>query len=58
MYFKESEGIRTIQDTISPKYSSSYINPLKFPKVNIGSTKHPKIASIGDYWDKQTITKN
>jgi hypothetical protein len=25
--------------------------------VNISSTKHPKIASIGDYWDEHTMTK-
>jgi hypothetical protein len=24
-------------------------------KVNIGSIDHPKIASIGDYWDEQTM---
>jgi hypothetical protein len=24
-------------------------------KVNIGSVENPKIASIGDYWDKQAI---
>jgi hypothetical protein len=37
--------------------SSSYTNPMKLCKVNIGSTKHPKIASIGDYWDEQTMTE-
>jgi len=24
-------------------------------KVNIGTKENPKIASIGDYWDSQTV---
>jgi CTP:phosphocholine cytidylyltransferase-like protein len=29
--------------------------PIKVKKVNIGTTEQPKIASIGDYWDEQTV---
>jgi hypothetical protein len=28
---------------------------IKVKNVNIGTTKNPKMASIGDYWDEQTI---
>jgi hypothetical protein len=26
-------------------------------KVNIGTTKNPKFARIGDYWSQETIEK-
>jgi hypothetical protein len=29
--------------------------PIKFKKVNIGTIDNPKMASIGDYWDEQTV---
>ena len=29
--------------------------PIKIKKVNIRITEQPKMASIGDYWDKQTV---
>jgi hypothetical protein len=29
--------------------------PIKIKKVNIETHKHPKMASIGDYWDEKTI---
>jgi hypothetical protein len=28
---------------------------IKVKKVNIGIVENPKMASIGDYWDEQTI---
>jgi hypothetical protein len=34
--------------------------PIKVKKVNIGTVEHPKMASIGDYWDEpivESITK-
>jgi hypothetical protein len=46
---KEMEGTREIQDTIPSHTYSSYNHPLKLTKVNIGSTYHPKITSIGYY---------
>jgi hypothetical protein len=30
---------------------------LKIKKVNIGTVENPKIASIGDYWDNQTVER-
>jgi CTP:phosphocholine cytidylyltransferase-like protein len=30
---------------------------IKVKKVNIGTTENPKMASIGDYWDEQTIER-
>jgi hypothetical protein len=50
---KETVGIREIQDTTPSHTSSTYTHPLKLWKVNIGSEEHPKIASIGDYWDEK-----
>jgi hypothetical protein len=55
--FQESEGSREVKDTISNDVSSSYTKPLKLWKVNIGTDEHPKLASIGDYWDEQTMTE-
>jgi hypothetical protein len=31
--------------------SEDYAAPLKIKRVNIGTAKNPKMASIGDYWD-------
>ena len=31
--------------------------PLKTRKVNIGSEEMPKYATIGDYWDEETVSK-
>jgi hypothetical protein len=54
---KETEGTIYIQDTIPSHTCSSYNHPLKLHKVNIGSEEHPKIASIGDYWDGKTMNE-
>jgi len=45
------------KDVISDDVSSSYNKPMKLWKVNIGSEEHPKITSVGDYWDEKTMTK-
>jgi hypothetical protein len=29
--------------------------PIKVKKVNIGTTKKPKMTNIGDYWDEQMV---
>jgi hypothetical protein len=55
--FKESTGTRIVKDHISDDVSSSYTKPMKLWKVNIGSEEHPKMASIGDYWDEKTMTE-
>jgi hypothetical protein len=55
--FKESTGTREVKDTLSGDTNSSYTQPLKLWKVNIESEEHPKMASIGDYWDEQTMTE-
>ena len=31
--------------------------PLKMKRVNIGSEEQPKFASVGDYWDDETVSK-
>jgi hypothetical protein len=35
--------------------SKVFSTPIKVKKVNIGTTENPKITSIGDYWDEQTV---
>jgi hypothetical protein len=55
--FQESEGSRGVEDTIPNDVLSSYTKPLKLWKVIIGTDEHPKLASIGDYWDEQTMTE-
>ena len=32
-------------------------HPLKIRKVNIGTEENPKFASVGDYWDEETMAK-
>jgi hypothetical protein len=34
-----------------------FFAPIKVKKVNIGTNDNPKMASIGDYWDEQTIER-
>ena len=36
--------------------SDQFLKPLKIKKVNIGSSKNPKFANRGDYWDEETVT--
>jgi hypothetical protein len=35
--------------------SEVFIAPIKVKKINIGTNDNPKMASIGDYWDEQTL---
>jgi CTP:phosphocholine cytidylyltransferase-like protein len=37
--------------------SKVFVVPIKVKKVNIGTNDNPKMASIGDYWDEQTIER-
>jgi hypothetical protein len=37
--------------------SEVFVAPIKVNKVNIGTTENPKMESIGDYWDEQTIER-
>jgi hypothetical protein len=51
----ETEGTRAVE---GPKFASvAYTQPIKMKKVNIGTTKNPKFAQIGDYWNDETIEK-
>ena len=41
-----------------PQIESEVIStPIKVKKVNIGTTEHPKMANIGDYWDEPTVER-
>jgi hypothetical protein len=46
---KEIEGRREIKNIIPNQTDGSCNHPLKLCKVNIGTTKKPKIAMVGDY---------
>jgi hypothetical protein len=37
--------------------STVIVAPIKVNKVNIGKTNTPKMVSIGDYWDEQTVER-
>ena len=51
----ESEGMRIVEGVgIS---SDQFLSPLKIKKVNISSSKNPKFANIGDYWDDEIVWK-
>ena len=49
----ESEGTCAVEG--SGISSDQFLKPLKIKKVNIGSLENPKFASIGDYWDEETV---
>jgi len=34
-----------------------YVKPLRVHKVNIVTTKKPKFANIGDYWNNEAVEK-
>jgi hypothetical protein len=51
----ETEGERIVE---GPELeSTTYAQPLKTQKVNIGTEENPKFAQIGDYWSDETIEK-
>ena len=63
---KDGEGLWNIniskiegtRDVAAPDVSMDPMNqPLKSRKVNIGIEENPKFASVGDYWDEETMTK-
>jgi hypothetical protein len=50
---EEVEGERDVE---GPTLESKVIfSPINIKKVNIRTTKQPKMVSIGDYWDEQTL---
>jgi hypothetical protein len=50
---EEDEGEREVEGP--PLESEVIVAPIKVKKVNIGTVENPKMASIGDYWDEQTV---
>jgi len=54
VHIQETKGERAV---VGLEISRSYSEPLKIVKVNIGTVEVPKFASIGDYWDEQTVCK-
>lgn len=53
----ESEGYMEIHGSILSANMLEYMKPLKTMKVNIGIDKKLKSATIGDYWDEETISQ-
>jgi hypothetical protein len=52
---KEAEGEMEVE---GPHIESkAIVVPIKVKKDNIGTVENPKMASIGDYWDEQTIER-
>jgi hypothetical protein len=52
---EEEEGEREVEGP--PIESKVIAAPIKVNKVNIGTVEQPKMASIGDYWDEQTMER-
>jgi hypothetical protein len=50
---EEAEGEREVEGP--PLESEVIVVPIKVKKFNIGTVENPKMASIGDYWDEQTV---
>jgi hypothetical protein len=49
----ETEGEQVVE---GPKLeSTAYTQPIKTQRVNIGTTKNPKFAQIGDYWSDEIV---
>jgi len=55
IHITKIEGKREVEGTYLE--SESFCTPIKVKKVNIGTTENPKLASIGDYWDQQTVER-
>ena len=51
----ETEGSRDVAAPDVPTDPMS--QPLNIRKVNIGTEENSKFASVGDYWDKETMEK-
>jgi hypothetical protein len=51
----EIEGKREVEGPFLE--SEVFDAPIKVKKVNIGTTDNPKMVSIGDYWDEQTVER-
>jgi hypothetical protein len=55
IHITEFEGKREVE---GPSLESEvFVAPIKVNKVNIGTTDNSKMASIGDYWDEQTVER-
>ena len=54
MHIPEAEDERVVEGL---EISLDYSKPLKNVKVNIGTLEVPKFATIGDYWDDETVRK-
>jgi hypothetical protein len=55
LQIEEVEGEREVEGT--PLELEVISMPIKIKKVNIGTVEQPKMASIGYYWDEQTLER-
>ena len=51
----DSEGTRKVEGSSISNYQ--FLKPLKFKKVNIGSSDNKKFSNIGYYWDEEAVAK-
>jgi hypothetical protein len=54
---KESEGEHTLKGKATDMAAPNYNSSIKTKKHNIGTEEAPKMAIIGDYWDKEIVTQ-
>lgn len=51
------EGLREVQGHELSDIALDYSNPKKMTQINIGMPRNPKLAIIGDYWDKEIVAQ-
>jgi hypothetical protein len=54
---KESEGGHTLKGKVVDMVTRDHNGLIKNKKHNIGNEEAPKMAIIGDYWDKEMVTQ-
>jgi hypothetical protein len=54
---KNLKGEHALKGKVWRWLCTDYGHPIKTKKHNIGTEEAPKMAIIGDYWDKETVTK-
>ena len=53
----KSEGEHALKGKVVKTTTPDYNDPIKNKKHNIGTEEAPKMAIIGDYWDKEKFTQ-
>jgi len=56
IYIKETKGEHVVEGKVVETVALEYGHLIKIKKHNIHTGEAPKMAIIGDYWDKETVT--